>query len=268
MHRPFWQALTPHLQQLGCDLRLLRYIEELAEDSEKIANDPITVITDSTINEKFIHTDFTVIKHRHITPAIPPPDILNTTVDVGNICDDNNQFVCLDVVEGGGICGKLFNTFKHLQIHRMNSTTLGGDHGCLTVAALIITNECCSCLARFASRAAAKQHLRNAFTSGKCFPGKANTNHELCLLNVPIICKLCNTECQSIEEYNMHIIAEMQFPQVVHVSSPRLADSYDGKFDADVSHRSDGRPHCEQVRWLKGQQGRAVVAAVSARRQV
>jgi hypothetical protein len=157
----------PHFQQLVNDLHMLEFTEDLAEDAQSIVNNPIILFTNCDIKNTFIKVDFNEIKNRFISPAFSPPgNVSSIPPDVVASSPSLNNFVCLDKKFNGEICGRNFASFRDLQLHRVNSTTIGGDHGCLTVASLVVCNCCPNCSTSFSSRETAKQHLRKAFDTG------------------------------------------------------------------------------------------------------
>ena len=83
------------------------------------------LITNIEVNHTFINTDFSLIRHRFIDPAIPPffttgPIIIEShdasREDVNTPNDMSVDYTCLDRRADGTVCGKVFASFKQLQI--------------------------------------------------------------------------------------------------------------------------------------------------------
>ena len=72
----------PRLSQLTNDLRLLHFIEDLAEYADEIINEPMILNTNSMLNHTFTNTDFNIIRHRFVAPAIPPHCITSKTLSI------------------------------------------------------------------------------------------------------------------------------------------------------------------------------------------
>ena len=194
------------------------------------------LITNNALNHTFINTDFSIIRHRFIDPAIPPCIAIGPlTIETHNIShndvnipdDMNDDFTCLDRLADGTVCGKVFANFKQLQLHRANATRDGGDHGAFTVSSLIITNECCSCGTILATRAAAKQHLRNAITMGYCRPSQTRRLYARTIPILPIKCIICNDHFSNVDAYNAHIKLECPLPRVLPTAAANV-QSNDG----------------------------------------
>jgi hypothetical protein len=121
-------------------MKLLAHVECLAEYAEQISNDPKCLISDAFLSQNFVEADLSIIKERFISVAVPPPEHKDAQDII--VMNPNKDFVCLDITKDGSVCGKVFRDFKALQLHRINGTLSGGEHGCLTVASLVITNVC------------------------------------------------------------------------------------------------------------------------------
>ena len=61
----------PHFQRLRNDLRLLQFIEGLAEYVDVIVSDPLVLFSDEFLGGEFVKSDFNMIKNRFIIKAIP-----------------------------------------------------------------------------------------------------------------------------------------------------------------------------------------------------
>lgn len=123
---PVASDLHPHLQQLINDLKLLAYVDNLAEYVSEILLTPVFVFTkDSFINSIFTKCDISEIRQHFISPTIPPPDYLPADVpDVIGPVDDG-CFICLDLDAKGEVCENIFTTYKRLVSHRVNSSKIG-----------------------------------------------------------------------------------------------------------------------------------------------
>ena len=71
-----------------------------------------------------------------------PPESFRSPPLIEYPFDQPEQFVCLDLIVNGSVCGQLFDSLKALQLHRANGTRFGGDHGALTITSLVLTNRC------------------------------------------------------------------------------------------------------------------------------
>ena len=176
---PVTPDLHPHLQQLINDLKLLAYVDNLAEYVSELLITPVVVFTkDSFINSIFTKCDISEIRQHFISPTIPPPDCIPIEVpDVIGPVDDG-CFICLDLDAKGEVCGKKSTSYKGLASHRVNSSKIGGQHGAPTLVSLILSNACINCRSVFSCRQAAQLHFRNAAVRGYCIPNLGATIYQ------------------------------------------------------------------------------------------
>jgi hypothetical protein len=85
-----------------------------------------------------------------------------------------------------------------------------GEHGCLTVTSLVISNQCYCCEALFATRLSAMQHVRNAFSTGHCRTDLKLIPTERTEIAGDISCKICGQWFgQDYEGYYAHVRREL-----------------------------------------------------------
>ena len=142
---PVTSDLHPHLQQLINDLKLLAYVDNLAEYVSELLITPVVVFTkDSFINSIFTKCDISEILQHFISPTIPPPDYLPTDVpDVIGPVEDG-CFICLGLDANGEATGREITFYKGLVSHRVNSSKFGGQRDALTLGSFILSNACIS----------------------------------------------------------------------------------------------------------------------------
>ena len=209
----------PHYQQLTNGLKLLRFIDELAGSADAIAHaPPICLFRMPELTEFFINADFAHIRCRFVNVAVPPPSSFVEPPVVIASAANERDYVCLDRTASGNICGQTCRSFEALQLHRVNSTSIGGEHGVLTFGSLVVANICPSCGATHASREATKQHLRKALDIGYRNPQRQLTECQIECPEMPIVCKICRATFESTAEYHEHIRAEFTFPPVRHAA--------------------------------------------------
>ena len=142
--------------------------------------------------------------------------------------DDVGEFVCLDRLANGSLCGRTFSTQRQLTTHRMASVKLGGDHGVLSLGGLVVTNQCPFCRTPVASRNAAQTHVRNAFAIGYCNIDKGILNVPVVIPTLPIICKLCDRPFENLNDYNSHLAQELGACPAQPAGSSTLDDVHRG----------------------------------------
>jgi hypothetical protein len=135
----------PHRQQFNNDVVLLRYFDNFSNHVDAVLNDPIILFSDLDVKRLFLEIDLSVLKATVLTSAVPPPDVLNIPAVITLPNENQNKFVCFDRVADGSVCGREFETYKQLITQRVRSTALGGDHGILTLGALVVTTACFFC---------------------------------------------------------------------------------------------------------------------------
>ena len=88
---------NPHFQQHGNDLRLLQFIEGIAEYVDVIVSSPHPVLfSDEILGGEFVHSEFDVTKDRVTNKAISPTsEIIDPPVIITEP-PESNEFVCLD----------------------------------------------------------------------------------------------------------------------------------------------------------------------------
>ena len=152
-----------------------RHIER---DMESVIN-----IVGTFNNDICVKTDFKEIRNAFISPSIPPP----STFPFSEVPD-----ITFPMEACGEVYGKRFSTHRGVVGHRANAVQDGGQHGALTVEALVPGYKCIYSRAALGSRASAQQYVRKATTSGHCYPDLATTPAKSLPAAFPFKCKICD----------------------------------------------------------------------------
>ena len=102
----------------------------------------------------------------------------------------------------------MFRNKKALQAHRLKEQ--GGQHGKVTYAQLVVTNQCVYCNRLFKNTQTAKAHVTTATEAGKCKEGVVQASARKQIDGV-IKCKLCGEDFEGeekIDEYHEHLRSE------------------------------------------------------------
>ena len=90
-----------------------------------------------------------------------------------------------------------------------NIKVTGGEHGGVSIYAIMIRPECPFCLSEFASVASAVQHARNALARNYCVADSAFLKTKLATADDELECPSCEERFDNTQEYYTHAISHL-----------------------------------------------------------
>jgi hypothetical protein len=84
----------PHAQQLLNDVKLFCYIEDLAEHTGEVLNNPMILFSDTIVSKIFVNTDLSMIRQRFLKLEFPPPSFLLTPPINDRLVVNPEKFMC------------------------------------------------------------------------------------------------------------------------------------------------------------------------------
>ena len=153
--------------------------------------------------------------------VLAPPDI--QSINGGNII-----FKCPEVDDHGQVCMAVFRSRSALQQHRLQCDT--GTHRYNLLSSLVLSNRCIWCNSLFASKAAAIQHVHNAFRMDHCPVDRSFAAVEE--IEVVPNCPICLDAFDTLVELHRHYVLHIPQPQSLEFSYVPTAETLQAEADA------------------------------------
>eukprot|EP00929_Paragymnodinium_shiwhaense_P036506 TRINITY_DN1955_c0_g1_i1.p1 TRINITY_DN1955_c0_g1~~TRINITY_DN1955_c0_g1_i1.p1 ORF type:complete len:1600 (+),score=138.99 TRINITY_DN1955_c0_g1_i1:125-4924(+) len=217
----------PWLVQMQRDFQMFSHIDTVTWVAEEVMMRASSVVTDEHVREAFLQVDFAYVKAHFMQIQFPPPGTQTALLSKVRVrgCDEGG-FVCEDTCENGEICGQRFNSLKALRKHQTSSRSKGGSHSLHNVVELILTNQCIFCRSAFATRDAAKRHLRHAMMCGACNTDQGYLNSRVEAVENPT-CRVCGLTFPSLTEYYLHVTQHVRPPEHIVLHHKREREPAD-----------------------------------------
>eukprot|EP00929_Paragymnodinium_shiwhaense_P117963 TRINITY_DN8945_c0_g4_i1.p2 TRINITY_DN8945_c0_g4~~TRINITY_DN8945_c0_g4_i1.p2 ORF type:complete len:270 (-),score=12.92 TRINITY_DN8945_c0_g4_i1:241-1050(-) len=178
------------------------------------ANEPFALFRDGVERDEFLGADARVVANGDFCVAIPPP-----TTQAASTHEEAQQpaepeepaFVCNLRLDNGEVCGRRFETYQKLNMHRIH--TKGGEHGQDARSLgnkITLFNQCPMCRAIHASRQSAQRHVNRALENNKCPATRGGSAFSKTVdAQMPAKCLICETECDTLEEFQWHVCSHL-----------------------------------------------------------
>ena len=171
--------------------------------------DPVQLLFDEKLRERFTQADFKIMRISLWSVAIPPTSMSEDAkieVDVQN--DDVGEFQCMMKLKNEEYCGRRFRSQKALDVHMMKSDQHEIPKG-ISPQMIVKSNQCPWCERIFKNRNAAKAHAYRSFRDEGCQQQKLK-DKELFMRGKRVTsddnfkCVYCNKEFDSLKDYHRH----------------------------------------------------------------
>lgn len=214
----------PWARLLHDDLRSLDADDDLASLVEHWGGSAKVFLCDRDFRDRFCRVDFACLRARFLSQAVPdfapPPQARDPP-----LAEEERPFSCRCLVEGGGVCGASFPTWRSLSVHMRQ--TRGGTHGGISARQIVFSNVCPVCGTRYASVELCRRHYQRSVASKRCRHRGGRSVQADEIVEGGLVCRICvGPPFSSSADLRLHLLT-------VHVP-PELVEASAGDLDVDI----------------------------------